>query len=286
MKENPACESGSGKVVAISLLGVAAVALAFLFFYGSVRRHVREFFMQRVTSAHYDILFPTGRLSPEATTQFAAQRESKFREIARNLGGAGPNAKIRVILEPSFPEPHGNGSEEQSYSVSGTTIRTKLTPENISLPSAADAEAILYAAWGKPGNARIARWTAIRLTGEWRVAEIGMAAAELEQKLGHQKLATVLSGPPSELPSLDDQDLLGAAWISEIGEFGGADAVRKLYKAKMSRPNVEEVTKALGTTPLELERKWQMWMYAYLAGMPSMPRASGMPMDMPMAGGH
>jgi hypothetical protein len=52
----------------------------------------------------------------------------------------------------------------------------------------------------------------------------------------------------------------------------------------MPHPNVADVTKALGTTPLELDRKWQLWMYAYLAGMPSMPHDSSTPMDMPMGG--
>jgi hypothetical protein len=52
----------------------------------------------------------------------------------------------------------------------------------------------------------------------------------------------------------------------------------------MPHPNVAEVTKALDTTSLELDRKWQLWMYSYLAGMPSTSRDSGMPMDMPMAG--
>ena len=83
-----------------------------------------------------------------------------------------------------------------------------------------------------------------------------------------------------------DQTLLGAAWISEIAEFGGAEAVRKLYSAKMQHPTVAEASKVLGTIPLELDRKWQLWMYAYLAGMPAMRQDSGMPMDMPMGGSH
>jgi hypothetical protein len=111
-----------------------------------------------------------------------------------------------------------------------------------------------------------------------------MAAAQVEQKLGHKKLGSLLGDPGGEISSPDDRILLGAAWISEIGEFGGEEAVRKLYVAKMSHPNVAEVTKALGATPLELDRKWQMWMYSYLAGMPSMQRDSGMSMDMPMTG--
>jgi hypothetical protein len=108
----------------------------------------------------------------------------------------------------------------------------------------------------------------------------------MEQRLGHKKLATVLTDPGGEISSPNDQTLLGAAWISEIAEFGGVDAVRKVYDAKMPHPNVDEVTKALGTTPLELDRKWQLWMYAYLAGMPSMLHDSGMQMNMPMAGSH
>ena len=120
------------------------------------------------------------------------------------------------------------------------------------------------------------------LVGEWRGAEIGMAAAQVEQRLGHKKVASLLVDPGGEISSPEDRTLLGAAWISEIAEFGGANGVRKLYSAKMPHPDVAQVTKALGTTPLELDRKWQLWMYAYLAGMPSMPHDSGMPMEMPM----
>ena len=168
--------------------------------------------------------------------------------------------------------------------MTGTTIRTKLKGRIPKLPAAADAEALLYAAWGKPGNAQVARWTAVWLVGEWRGAEIGMAAAQVEQRLGHKKVASLLVDPGGEISSLDDRTLLGAAWISEIAEFGGADAVRKLYAAKMPHPNVAEVTKALDTTSLELDRKWQLWMYSYLAGMPTMPPDSTMQMNMPMAG--
>jgi hypothetical protein len=95
---------------------------------------------------------------------------------------------------------------------------------------------------------------------------------------------SVLADPGGEISSPDDRRLLGAAWVSEIAEFGGTETVRKIYAARMPHPNVTEVTRALATTPMELDRKWQMWMYAYLAGMPSSPRDSATPMNMPMAG--
>ena len=106
-----------------------------------------------------------------------------------------------------------------------------------------------------------------------------MAAAEVEQRIGHQKVAKLLGQPPDAGISPEDRALLGAAWVKAIAEFGGAAEVRKLYSAKMTRLDVAEVTKALGTTPMELERKWQMWMYAYIAGMPPAGHSMAMPMS-------
>ena len=280
-------ERGFSKPLAIFSLSIAAITVALLFFGGNLHRFVRESLMQRVTSAHYEILCPPGALSQGAMTEFATQREPLFTALDKKLGDADSNLEIRIIFDPDLRgKPQFDSAQTSVYLVSGTTIRATLNGQNPQLSAAADAEALLYAAWGKPGNAQLARWTAAWLVGEWQGTEIGMAAAQVEQKLGHKKLATLLGDPGGEISSPDDRILLGAAWISEIAEFGGADAARKLFAAKMSNPNVAEVTKALGTTPLELDRKWQMWMYAYLAGMPSMPRDSGMPMDMPMAGSH
>ena len=278
-------ERGFSKPLAIFSLSIAAIVVSLFFFGSNLRRFVRESLMQRVTSAHYEILCPPGALSQNAMTEFATMREPLFTSLDKKLHDADSNVEIRIIFDPAFPSALPNESEQTpSYMVTGTTVRTKLTGKTPRLPAAADAEALLYAAWGKPGNAQLARWTAVWLVGEWGGAEIGMAAAQVEQRLGHKKVASVLVDPGSEISSPDDRTLLGAAWISEIAEFGGADAVRKLYAAKMANLTVAEVTATLGTTSLELDRKWQMWMYAYLAGMPSMPQDSGMPMDMPMAG--
>jgi hypothetical protein len=272
--------------LAIFFLSIAAIVVVLFFFGGTLRRFVRESLMQRVTSAHYEILCPPGALSQDALTEFATKREPLFTALDKKLGDADSNREVRIIFDPDFRGPSVDEAGQPPYSVTGTTIRKKLNGHTPQLPAAADAEALLYAAWGKPGNAQFARWIAIWLVGEWRGTEIGMAAAQVEQRLGHKMVASLLGNPAQEISSPDDWALLGAAWVSEIAEFGGAEAVRKLYAAKMSHPNVAEVTKALSTTPLELDRKWQMWMYAYLAGMPPMPHDSGMPVDMPMAGSH
>ena len=279
-------ERGFSKAPVIFSLSIAAIVASLFIYFSPLPQMVRESLMQRVTSAHYEILCPRGALPQEAMTEFARKREPLFAALNKKIGDADSMAEIRVIFDPNFPEPPGGESDHPSYSVTGTTIRTKLDGTTPQLPAEADAEGLLYAAWGKPGNAQFGQWTEIWLVGEWNGAEIGMAAAEVEQRLGHKRIANLLTDPGGGIFSPKDRALLGAAWISEIAEFGGGDAVRKLYAAKMLHPNVAEVAKALGTTPLELDRRWQLWMYAYLAGMPSMPHDSGMTMDMPMAGNH
>ena len=273
---------GSRKLSAVYFLGLAVLAAVGLLYWGrALRRYVRESLMTRVTSAHYEILSPPGTLSQQAMAEFAARREPLFAALNKKLGGADSNTVIRVIFDPAYFASPAYESNPPLYSVTKTTIRTKPTGNTPQLPSSADAEALLAAAWGQPGNAQIARWTAIWLLGEWRGAEIGMAAAGVEQRLGHKKVAALLLDPGNEIAAPDDRSLLGAAWISEIGEFGGEPAVRRIYTAKMPHPNVAEVAKDLGTIPMELDRRWQLWIYAYLAGMPAMPSDSAMPMDMP-----
>jgi len=286
MTGHAASERGFGRPLAIFSLSVATLAIL-LFFYGrDLRGFVRESLMQSVTSAHYEILCPVGALTQGAMTDFATHREPLFARLDKKLGNADSNLEIRIVLDPDLrASPQDDRKNSATfYAVSGTTIRANLHGAYPQLPAAGDAESLLYAAWGKPGNAQIARWTALWLVGNWSGGEIGMAAAQVEQRLGHKKVASVLVDPGNEISSSDDRALLGAAWISEIAEFGGADAVRKLYATKMPHPSVAEAAQALGTTPPELDRKWQLWMYAYLAGMPPMQNGAGMEMDMPMPG--
>ena len=263
-------------------LAISAILGGILLVGRPVIRFVRESFLQRVASSHYEILWPKGAASLDVMSQFAQRREPLFADLDKKLAAAGRNAKIRIVFEPRLTAQMGSEHGEAPYAVDGTTIRTQLTnAQSPQLSSAADAEALLYAAWGRPGNREIGGWTAVALAGEWHGAEIGMAAAEVEQRLGHERLANLFAGPSDGI-SAEDESLLGAAWISEVGEFGGRDAVRELYAAKMSHPSAAEITKVLGTSPLELERKWELWMDAYLAGMPSMQSSSGMHMGMPM----
>lgn len=286
MTHGPRSNRGIGKPLAVFLAAALASAAALLFYAKDIRRAVRESLMQSVTSSHYEILCPAGMLSQDAMSNFAMQREKLFTSLDRKLGDAASNKELRIIFDPQFAPPAGVDAAAQPYTVAGTTIRTRLVGAIPQLPATADARALLNLVWGEPGNAKISEWTTLWVAGDYHGAEIGMAAAELEQHIGHKPVAVVLGGPPDPFATAEDQTLLGAAWISQVAEFGGSETVHKLYTAKMTQPSVEEVTRILGTSPLELDRKWQMWMYAYLAGMPAMQQNSNssMPMNMPMNG--
>ena len=213
---------------------ITAVVIV-VYFAAPLKRLVRESFMARVTSAHYEIRFPPGGASPEIVRQFASDRETLFMTLDRKLGDASSNSEILIIFNADSGKPAANASGTQPYAVTGTTIRTELNGHFPHLDSAADAEALLHAAWGKPGNPQIARWTSIWLVGEWHGQELGMAAAGVEQKLGHKKVASLLGQPPSDVSQPEDRTLLGAAWINEIAELGGPAEVRKLYSATYAR---------------------------------------------------
>jgi len=274
----PASERGFGKVGAAFALACLALALIVIVFARPLRRYVRESLTQRVTSAHYQILCPPGALSQEAMTQFATQREMLFVAVDQKLNDAASNSEIQVIFDPEFKAAAASTGVARAYDVTGTTVRTGLSGRVPQLDPAADAEALLHVAWGEPGSAVIAHWTALWLVGRWQGQELGMAAAELEQRVGHKQVASLLGQSPDAGISPQDRALLGAAWVNAIAEFGGAAEVRKLYSAKMTKLDVAEVTKALGTTSMELERKWQMWMYAYIAGMPPTGHSMAMPL--------
>jgi len=275
-------ERGIAKASAIVSLGGAAMVIALYFFGGTLLQFGRESLMRRATSAHYEILCPPWALSPNSVTEFAAQREFVFKRLNKKLGDAGSNIEIRIVFNPNYSDRQSSEAGARTYSVTGTTIRTKLNGRVPQLPDAADAEALLHATWGKSGNAQITKWIALWLVGQSAGTDLGMVAAQVEQHLGHKNVESLLADPGGEISSIRDRDALGAAWISEISEFGGTNAVRKLYAADIAHPNIVEAATALSTTPLELDRKWQLWMYAYLAGMSAMPSDSTMPMDMPM----
>jgi hypothetical protein len=274
-----ASERGLGKVGAAFALACLALALIVIVFARPLRRYVRESLMQRVTSAHYQILCPPGALSQAAMTQFASQREMLFVAVDRKLNDAASNSEIRVIFDPEFKAAAASTGVAQTYDVTGTTVRIGLSGRVPQLDPAADAEALLHVAWGEPGSSDIAHWTALWLVGRWQGQELGMAAAEVELRIGHKQVASLLGQSSDVGISPQDRALLGAAWVNAIAEFGGAAEVRKLYSAKMTKLDVAEVTKALETTSMELERKWQMWMYAYIAGMPPAGHSMAMPMS-------
>ncbi len=244
-----------------------------------LRHWIREARVQR--TAHYDVVYPAGTIRKEALRQFLSQRESLFATLNERLGGKASSARLRIIFDPEFSPKVSEPSAAEFYSVDGLTIRARLNAYTPELESAADAKAMLNATWGTPGDPLIAQWTAEWLAGEWRGQDLGIAAAKVQQDLGHTTLSNLLE-QPSGNSSAGDRAILGAAWLSEVAEFAGPAQVHKLYSASLIRPDLAGIAKVLGTSPPELEREWQLWIDAHVAGMPAASHSMTMPMRMPM----
>jgi hypothetical protein len=243
-----------------------------------LRQWIQESLLQHATSAHYELLYSVGSLSQETAAKFISEREAIFTMLDHQIGDAASNDSIRIVLRantaPRAAEAPGN------YTVDGATIRATLDGPVPQVNPAADAAALLYAAWGKAGIAEVGQWTTLWLASQWNREDLGMAAAHVEQRLGHTTVTKILAQQSAE-GSPGDRNLLGAAWVNELAELGGGQQVRKLYSAKLSNPDLAAASQALGTTPSEVERKWQLWIFSYIAGMPAgqtMPMPANMPM--------
>jgi hypothetical protein len=269
------------------ILGIFFLALVLrtLSISNPLRHWVHESRVQRTASAHYQVSYPAGAIRQEGLQQFLSQRESLFATLNERLGGKASRARLRIIFDPEFSPKVSEPSAAESYTVDRLTIRARQNASVPELDSAADAEAMLTAAWGKPGNPLIAYWTAVWLVGKWRGQDLGTAAAEVQQKLGHTTLSNLLE-QPSGNSSAGNHALLGAAWLSEVAELAGPAQVHKLYSALLTRLNLAEVAQVLGASPPELERGWQLWLDAYIAGMPAAARSMTMPESMPISTGH
>src|ERR1019366_5885333 len=227
MINNRISERGFSKLGAALAVACTVLIVAAIFAAGHLRRLIRESLMERVTSAHYEILYPPGAMAQETMTQFASQRESLFTTLDRKLDGAGANARLKLIFDPDFTAAPATASIAPPYIVDGTTVRTKLSGSIPRLDSAADAEALLHAAWGRPGNRLMGSCTPIWLVDDWHGEELGMAAAEAEQRLGHEKVANIFTQQLGGVSQPQDSVLLGGAWLKQVAELARPAQVRK-----------------------------------------------------------
>ena len=152
------------KPPAIFSLGGAAVPSHFTFL-APLRRFARESLMHRVTSAHYEILCPPGAV-PDTMKEFATQQRISFHTLDKKLGDAGRMRKF-ASSSTRFPIASACESGQRPYSVSGTTIRTKLKGLVPSFPTRPTPKR----SFTQPGASRETRKSpvdAMWLVGEWR----------------------------------------------------------------------------------------------------------------------
>jgi len=202
-----------------------------------------------------------------------------FVAVDQKLNDAVSNSEIRVIFDPEFKAAAASTGVAQTYDVTGTTVRTGLSGRfRNSIRRRTRRRCCMW-----PGACRGVRLSLIGRRwidwGDGRDRSLGMAAAELEQRVGHKAgLRVCWDSRPTWAFRRMTGRCSGRRGSMRLRNSAGPAEVRKLYSAKMTKLDLAEVTKALGTTSTELERKWQMWMYAYIAGMPPAGHSMAMPM--------
>ncbi len=236
----------------------AAVCLAAAFYAGleqapRIQPWLAERGLQSFSSAHYQILYDPKVYSPETIRAFAEEREQILAAAAAQLDLplAASAVHLRVVLYPNLASLRAAAAAERPYSVEGTTIRAVLGDYNTQVDPAADAAALLDAAWGPPGTARMGEWVARWLAGTWRGREVNEWAAQIEGEVGHYTVAQLVASSSDGLLSPLVRNPLGAAWVGTIFDRSGLAAVRKLYSTKLDAQ--------LGAGSAQLENDWQRW---------------------------
>jgi hypothetical protein len=275
-----------GKVSALSYSGIRGALFASVALYAGLHEAPRlqlwqaERHLERLSSSHYEILYDPRAHSPEAIWTFVAERERTLAAQAVRLNQAldasadpqHPEIHLRVVLYPNLSSMRLATSSERPFRVDGTTIRAVVENYISGLDPAADAAALLHAAWGPPGAQRMDEWVARWLAGEWRGRAVDDWATQIESEVGHYTLAQLVAGSSDELLSPLVRNPLGAAWVGTIFERSGLATVRKLYSAKLSSVDAASLAAQLGLTPAQLEQDWGQWTTHHLtAGVASPP---------------
>jgi len=244
---------------ALAATFVAAALFAGLQQAPRVQPWLSERHLQSISSVHYQVLFDPKAYSAESIRAFASERERILAAQAARLGAPLDAERLRVVLYPSLISLRAATGSERLYSVDGTTIREALGDFIDRVDPAADAAALLNAAWGKPGSARVGEWVARWLAGEWRGRPVEPYAAQIEAEVGHYTLAQLAASSSDGFLSPLVRQPLGAAWIDTQFASSGLAAVRRLYSAKPGEPDLSELAARLGATPAQLEQDWQRW---------------------------
>ncbi|HJY88292.1 MAG TPA: hypothetical protein VKE24_15775 [Candidatus Acidoferrales bacterium] len=223
--------------------------------------------LRRFSSSHHQVLYDPGAFSADFIRQFAQERErilaaeTRRLNLSPNPSGTGRASPIhlRIVLYPDLSSFRKATGIERTYGVEGTTIRAVLGGYIKEVDPAADAAALLNAAWGRAGSPRMGDWAAEWLAGEWHGRTVDDCAAQIEREQGHYLLAQLVANNSDAFLSPLVRTPLGAAWMGTVVRRSGLEAVHKLYSAKLSEPNTASLAALLDTRPADLEQEWHDW---------------------------
>lgn len=236
----------------------------------SIRLWLDDRSLMQFDSAHYSILFDSGKFDADEIRELANERERVLEALAARLhpvaagstGASSPrglltDVRIRVVLYPSAVAKRTATRDDRAWTVLGNTIRAHLETRSGALDPAADAAALLYEIHGAPGDEVLGRWVTRWLAGTWRREPFERVAARILAEEGHSPLTLLLeNGSDGEMSPLV-REPLGAVWVGSVGEWLAPRRILDIYLAKNKPSRTQGVSRRLDLSAEQLESAWQ-----------------------------
>jgi hypothetical protein len=224
---------------------------------GEWRTRYAEQRLERLSTAHYEILYDPAAFPREAVERIGAEREQFLSDLSARLAADPEEVRVRLILYPSFVSKRAATRNDRTFTVSGNTIRAVLHGYVKRIDPAADAMALLHSAWGEPGSPVVGGWMARWLANEYRERPLDQTVAQIHSARAPISVADLLKGELGGLLSPLVREPLGASWIGQVHDEFGLAGVRKVYAAGASEPTLEQIAARLGSLPEQIESTWK-----------------------------
>jgi hypothetical protein len=268
------------------LLAFAALTTGLLVDGGAARVATRAHLREGAITArgrHWIVHVPAELAKLRPAEAWATAADSRLEAVAARLGVAVPAEPLHAFFYASTESKLETAGDDEPFTLrpERREIHWLVTPDGEIPDPQGDALLLLQIAWGPAAADAIAGAVARYAAGTFHSHPLAAYASRITHEEVPYPLSEVLEpggGAHAPLSPLV-ADALGGAWVEHLRSSRGPGVLRTLWSAPPGDETV--LARALGTTPADLEKDWQIW----LAGLPSPPGDAPLPRSLPFLRG-